>query len=197
MNDPSLHQFVVIERFAARMARWRASRSWTFRCSRDLAMAAGLATLTVLEDEQLCARAATLGDALLEGLRRRLGGLELVKEVRGKGMMLAIEFGPPQSPKPKSLKLRAAYALVEEASQGLFCQLILVPLFARHRILAQVAGHGMPVIKLLPPLVVSEADVGWIETGLDDVVGASHSLGAVWDLGRKLASHVVKARTAA
>jgi ornithine--oxo-acid transaminase len=163
----------------------------------DLAMAAGLATLTVLEDEQLCARAATLGDALLEGLRRRLEKFELVREVRGKGMMLAVEFGPPQSLKPKSLKLRAAYALMEEASPGLFCQLILVPLFARHRILAQVAGHGMPVIKLLPPLVVSEADVAWIETGLDDVVRASHSLGAVWDLGRTLASHVVKARTAA
>jgi ornithine--oxo-acid transaminase len=158
----------------------------------DLAMAAGLATLTVLEDEQLCARAAQLGDALLEGLRQRLGGFELVKEVRGKGMMLAIEFRPP-----KSLKLRAAYALLEEASPGLFCQLILVPLFARHRILAQVAGHGMPVIKLLPPLVVSQADVAWIETGLDDVVRASHSLGAVWDLGRTLASHAVKARTAA
>jgi ornithine--oxo-acid transaminase len=158
----------------------------------DLAMAAGLATLTVLEDEQLCARAVQLGDALLEGLRQRLGGFELVKEVRGKGMMLAIEFRPP-----KSLKLRAAYALLEEASPGLFCQLILVPLFARHRILAQVAGHGMPVIKLLPPLVVSEADVDWIETGLEDVVRASHSLGAVWDLGRTLASHAVKARTAA
>jgi ornithine--oxo-acid transaminase len=155
-------------------------------------MAAGLATLTVLEDEQLIARAAELGDALLEGLRRRLHGLELVKDVRGKGMMLALEFGPP-----RSLKLRAAYALMEEASPGLFCQLILVPLFARHRILAQVAGHGMPVIKLLPPLVVSQADVAWIETGLDEVVRASHSLGAVWDLGRKLASHVVKARSAA
>jgi ornithine--oxo-acid transaminase len=158
----------------------------------DLAMAAGLATLTVLEDEQLIARAAELGEALLEALRRRLHGLELVKEVRGKGMMLALEFGPP-----RSLKLRAAYALMEEAGPGLFCQLILVPLFARHRILAQVAGHGMSVIKLLPPLVVSQADVAWIETGLDDVVRACHSLGAVWDLGRTLASHVVKARTAA
>lgn len=158
----------------------------------DLAMAAGLATLAVLEDEQLVARAATLGDALIEGLRRRLGGFELVKDVRGMGMMLAIEFGPPQS-----LKLRAAYALMEEASPGLFCQLILVPLFARHRILAQVAGHGMPVIKLLPPLVVSEADVASIETGLEDVVRAAHSLGAIWDLGRTLGSHAVKARSAA
>ncbi|HEX5078952.1 MAG TPA: aspartate aminotransferase family protein, partial [Geminicoccaceae bacterium] len=163
----------------------------------DLAMAAGLATLTVLEEERLCARAATLGDALIEGLRRRLGNLELVKDVRGRGMMLAIEFGPPRGLTPKSLKLRAAYGMMEQASPGLFCQLILVPLFARHRILAQVAGHGMPVIKLLPSLVVSEADVASIETGLADVVAASHSLGAVWDLGRTLASHAVKHRSAA
>jgi ornithine--oxo-acid transaminase len=125
-------------------------------------------------------------------LRRRLCGFELVKQVRGKGLMLAIEFGPP-----KSLKLRAAYNLMEEASPGLFCQLILMPLFARHRILAQVAGHGMPVIKLLPPLVVSEADIDWIETGLEDVVRSAHTLGAVWELGRTLAGHAVKARSAA
>ena len=155
-------------------------------------MAAGLATLTVLDDEGLAGRAATLGEALLDGLRRRLAGLELVKDVRGRGMMLAIEFGAP-----KSLKLRAAYALMEEASPGLFCQLILVPLFARHRILAQVVGHGMSVIKLLPPLVVSETDLDWIESGLDDVVRSAHKLGAVWDLGRTPASHAVKARGAA
>ena len=63
---------------------------------------------------------------------------------------------------------------MEEASPGLFCQLILVPLLARHRILAQVAGHGMPVIKLLPPLVVEQADVDWTLTGLEDVVRAAH-----------------------
>ena len=47
--------------------------------------------------ERLCARAAGLGEGLIEGLRRRLGDYELVKEVRGKGMMLAIEFGPPRA----------------------------------------------------------------------------------------------------
>ena len=158
----------------------------------DLAMAAGLATLTVLEDERLIERAAGFGDQLIEGLRQRLGDYELVKAVRGKGMMLAIEFGPP-----RSLKLRAAYALMEEASPGLFCQLILVPLFARHRILAQVAGHEMPVIKLLPPLVVDKTDIDWIETGLEDVVRAAHTLGAVWEFGRTLAGHAVKARSGA
>src|SRR5512147_1794281 len=155
----------------------------------DMAMAAGLATLAVLDDEKLIERAADLGERLIADLRRRLSDFEFVKEVRGKGLMIAIEFGAP-----KSLKLRAAYAMLDKANKGLFCQLILIPLFKRHRILAQVAGHAMPVIKLLPSLVLGDADAGWIETAFEDVVGESHALGAVWDLGRTLAGHALKIR---
>jgi ornithine--oxo-acid transaminase len=158
----------------------------------DLAMAAGLATLAVFDDEQLIERAATIGEGLIADLRRRLAGFEFVKEVRGKGLMIAIEFGPP-----RSLKLKAAYAMLDKANKGLFCQLILIPLFKRHRILAQVAGHNMPVIKLLPPLVLSDADAAWIGDAFEDVVGESHALGAVWDLGRTLASHALKSRAGA
>ena len=158
----------------------------------DMAMAAGLATLAVLDDEKLIERAADLGEGLIGNLRQRFEGFEFVKDVRGKGLMIAIEFGPP-----KSLKLRAAYAMLDKANKGLFCQLILIPLFKRHRILAQVAGHAMPVIKLLPPLVLSEADVEWIASAFEDVVGESHALGAVWDLGRTLAGHALKSRAGA
>jgi ornithine--oxo-acid transaminase len=158
----------------------------------DLAMAAGLATLAVLDDEQLVERAADLGERLIADLRRRLSGFEFVKEVRGKGLMIAVEFGPP-----KSLKLRAAYAMLDKANKGLFCQLVLIPLFKRHRILAQVAGHAMPVIKLLPPLVLSDADAEWIGTAFEEVVGESHRLGGVWDLGRTLAGHALKSRAGA
>jgi ornithine--oxo-acid transaminase len=158
----------------------------------DMAMAAGLATLAVLDDEKLVERAANLGEGLIGNLRRRLDGFEFVKEVRGKGLMIAVEFGPP-----KSLKLRAAYAMLDKANKGLFCQLILIPLFKRHRILAQVAGHAMPVIKLLPPLVLSKADAEWIGTAFEDVVAESHALGAVWDLGRTLAGHALKSRAGA
>ncbi len=155
----------------------------------DLAMAAGLAGLAVLDEERLIERAADRGERLIEGLRNRLEGYEFVKQVRGKGMMIAIEFGPP-----RSLKLKAAYALMEQANKGLFCQLILVPLFQKHRILAQVAGHAMPVIKLLPPLVIDEADCTWIETAFENAVRDSHTIGAVWDLGRTLAGHALKAQ---
>jgi ornithine--oxo-acid transaminase len=158
----------------------------------DLAMAAGLATLTVLEDENLIVRAADAGARLLEGLRRRLAGYDVVKEVRGKGMMIAIEFGPPQG-----LRLKAAYALMDQASKGLFCQLILIPLLQHQRILAQVAGHELPVIKLMPPLVVSETDLDWIENGFAEVIRDSQSLGSMFDLGRTLAAHALRARAGA
>jgi ornithine--oxo-acid transaminase len=158
----------------------------------DLAMAAGLATLAVLDEEGLVERAAERGERLVAGLRHRLGGSELVKEVRGKGMMIALEFGPP-----RSLKLKAAYALMERASRGLVCQLALVPLFRRHKILAQVAGHELPVIKLLPPLVLGEDDLAWIEAAFEDVVAETESLGAFWDLGRTLAAQAMRARAGA
>jgi len=158
----------------------------------DLAMAAGLATLSVLEDERLVERAGDLGERLIADLRARLGGFEFVKEVRGRGMMIALEFGPP-----KSLKLRAAYAMLDKANKGLFCQLILIPLFKKHRMLAQVAGHAMPVIKLLPPLVIDEGDARWIGEAFEDVIAESHALGAVWDLGRTLAGHALKTRAGA
>lgn len=158
----------------------------------DMAMAAGLATLAVLDEEQLIGRAASLGERLIAELRARLAPYEFVHAVRGRGMMLAIEFGTA-----KSLKLKAAYALLDKANKGLFCQLILIPLFKQHRILAQVAGHNMPVIKFLPPLVISEADVQWIVDAVEDVVAESHRLGAIWDLGRTLAGHAMKAKAGA
>lgn len=155
----------------------------------DLAMAAGLATLAVFDEERLIEQAAERGERLIALLRATIGGSEFVREVRGKGMMIAIEFGSPSS-----LKLKAAYALVERANRGLFCQLILLPLFKRHRLLAQVAGHSMPVIKLLPSLVIDDADVAWIERAFADVLADARSVGAFWDMGRMLATQAMKAK---
>ncbi|MEA2698956.1 MAG: ornithine--oxo-acid transaminase [Myxococcales bacterium] len=156
----------------------------------NLAMAAGLATLAVLEGEGLIENAARRGDSLL----RRLGGLvgkyELLKEVRGRGLMVALEFGPP-----RSFALRAAWALLEKATKGLFCQMVTIPLFSRHRILSQVAGHDMYVIKLLPPLCLSQADEDWIVGAFDDVIADCHKVpSSVWDLATTLAGNTVKSK---
>jgi ornithine--oxo-acid transaminase len=154
----------------------------------NLAMAAALATLAALDDERLIENAARRGESLI----RRLGALvrkyELLKEVRGRGLMIALEFGAPSS-----LGLRAAWTLLEAATKGLFCQSVVIPLFRRHRILSQVAGHQMSVIKLLPPLCISAEDEDWIVGAFDDVIAECHKFpGAAWDLATTLASHALK-----
>jgi ornithine--oxo-acid transaminase len=113
--------------------------------------------------------------------------------VRGKGLMIAIEFGPP-----RSLALKAAWALLEQSRKGLFCQLISIPLLKQHRILSQVAGHGMNVIKLIPSLTLGQEDRIWIRDAFDRVIADSHRMpGAIWDLGRTLAGHKLNGRSSA
>jgi ornithine--oxo-acid transaminase len=158
----------------------------------DLAMAAGLATLEVIESERLVQRAAQTGARLLTAFEAMAERYELVRAVRGKGLMIGIEFGPP-----RSLKLKAAWSLLETVSAGLFCQLITIPLFKDHKILVQVAGHANPTIKLLPALVITESDCEWIERAFAAVIADSHRVpGAVWSLGKTLADHALKARSA-
>jgi ornithine--oxo-acid transaminase len=128
----------------------------------DLAMAAGLASLEVLEAERLIENAAARGSRLLRAFEAMAERFEFVKEVRGTGLMIGVEFGPP-----RSLKLKAAWSTLEAMNTGLFCQLITVPLFKQHKILSQVAGHASHTIKLLPPLTISEADCEWIERSFD------------------------------
>jgi ornithine--oxo-acid transaminase len=159
----------------------------------DLAMAAGLATLEVIESERLIERSAQLGERLLRSFETMSRRHELIRSVRGKGLMIGIEFGPPRSP-----RLRASWNLLETASSGLFCQLIVIPLFNEHKLLTQVAGHGNHTIKLLPSLVLSEADCGWIERSFDAVIAGAHrTTGAVWKLGKTLVGNAVRARSGA
>ena len=159
----------------------------------DLAMAAGLATLDVIESERLIENAARMGARLIAAFERMAERFELVKHVRGKGLMIGIEFGPP-----RSLKLKASWSTLEAVNKGLFCQLIIIPLFKEHKILSQVAGHDIHTIKLLPPLVISESDCEWIERAFEAVIADAHQVpGAIWSLGKTLAGHAIKARASA
>jgi len=156
----------------------------------DMAMAAGLATLDVLKQERMIENAAAKGERLLAAFRKMALGYELISDVRGKGLMIGIEFGPP-----KSLMLKATWNLLEAANSGLFGQLICIPLFKDHKLLTQVAGHGNPTIKLLPALTLSDADCDWIETSFDAVIADAHKApSAVWSLGKTLVEHAIKAR---
>ncbi len=114
-----------------------------------------------MEDEQIVANARATGDLLRIPARRARRPYELLHDVRGRGLMIGIEFG-----RPKSLKLRGRWTMLQAARKGLFAQMVVVPLLQRHRILTQVSGDHLEVIKLIPPLVVGEREVDRFVDGL-------------------------------
>ncbi|HEY1687958.1 MAG TPA: aspartate aminotransferase family protein [Solirubrobacteraceae bacterium] len=134
----------------------------------DLAAAAALATIRVLEREGLVERSRRLGELLLELTEPLVERYEVVVDVRGKGLMWAIELGAPQG-----RARRSVWQAVERAQPGLFSQLITVPLFHEHRIFCQVAGHRMNVIKALPALVVEEQEIRRFASALEDVIASA------------------------
>ena len=144
----------------------------------SFAMVAGLAALDVLDRHQLVPRAAQMGQLLLEGLCALVPRFEFLKEVRGRGLMVGIEFGAP-----RSLGLKAAWALTHKLDKSLFPQAALIPLLDQHHIITQVAGHHIDVIKLIPPLVISAEDVQWFLTAFEDVLVQMHKFpGPAWDV---------------
>jgi ornithine--oxo-acid transaminase len=135
----------------------------------DLAMVAGLATLRELASEDLVAHSAQLGELLLERTRGFVDRFEVVRDVRGLGLMWAIEFEEP----PGGSR---TWKLLERIQPGLFAQLVIVPLFREHRVLSQVAGHGLNVLKAIPPLVVTEEDVDWFVGALEETISSAEKM---------------------
>jgi ornithine--oxo-acid transaminase len=129
----------------------------------DVAMAAGLATIAELERLDLVAASERLGRALLERTQPLVERFEVVSDVRALGLMWAVQFAEPRGGS-------RAWRWIDQLQPGLFAQFVVGPLFRRHRILSQVAGHSLNVVKGLPPLVVTESDIDWFATALEDAV---------------------------
>lgn len=156
----------------------------------DLAAAAALATLRVLDDEGLIERAQRLGALLLELTRPLVDRYEVVQDVRGLGLIWAIEFGPPSGRAGRTL-----WETVERRQAGLFSQLITVPLFHEHRILCQVAGHRMNTIKALPALVVEEQEIRRFAAALEQTIAAAERYpAALLRFGTRMGLRAARAR---
>jgi acetylornithine/succinyldiaminopimelate/putrescine aminotransferase len=158
-----------------------------------LAMAVGLASLHVIETENLAGRADALGAMLGDGLRAMVPRFEFLHDVRQRGLMIGIELGPP-----KSLVLRGAWTMARALDKNLMPQAVTMPLLDDHRILTQVAGYGQDVIKLIPPLVISEEDVRWFIESFEQVMVRLHQFpGPAWEVIRKVGKHALSNRRSA
>jgi ornithine--oxo-acid transaminase len=147
-----------------------------------LAMTAGLAALAVLDGEGLTDNAARTGAALQAALTNLAERYDVLADVRGRGLMIGLEFD-----KPSSLRARTSWNMLQKARVGLFAQMVVVALFQRHRILTQISSDHMEVINLIPPLMIGDTEVKLFTEAFGEVMeDASKGSGLMWEFGRTL-----------
>lgn len=151
------------------------------------AMAVGLATLSVIEQDKITENARRVGDLLRDRLAALLERYELLADVRGRGLMIGLQFG-----RPSGLRLRATWMALQTARVGLFAQMVVAGLFHRHHILTQVSGDRLEVIKLIPPLTITEHEVDLFVDAFTDVMDEAHrGSGLMLEFGRTLIKQAV------
>jgi ornithine--oxo-acid transaminase len=161
--------------------------STTFK-GNQLAMVAGLATLSVFDDERIVEHASAMGDVWRARLEELATRHEFLHEVRGRGQMIGVVFGPPSTP-----ALKRRWRMVEATRTAMFSQTLVVPLFQRYGILTQVAADNMNVIKLLPPLIAAEAEIDQFVNALDELLTDSEKkVGWLVSFGLTLAKGVLR-----
>ena len=157
-----------------------------------LSMAAGLAALRIIERDRLVEHAARVGAVLLDGLRELQRRYEMIKEVRASGLMIGIELGAPST-----RGARLNWRLIHMASEGLFPQLIVIPLHRDHRVITMAAGKN-DVIKLLPPLTLSDGEAEIFLAALDAVLADCHGAARKnWAVVRDIATATLRRRARA
>ncbi len=152
----------------------------------SLSMRAGLATLDVLEGERLGECAAQMGMDLQRQLADALSGYEMVKEVRGQGLLRGIEFTPP-----RSFSLRAPFEAFARIHPAMFGQILVMRLFRDHGILTQICGNDFMVLKVAPPLVVIPRQIAEFVSAIRDVVELAHHSGSFWSEALGLARRAI------
>jgi ornithine--oxo-acid transaminase len=144
----------------------------------SLSMRAGLATLDVLQDEQLGERALHLGEAFRAKLRRELAAFDMVNEVRGMGLLNGIEFVPP-----KKLAFRTLYEAFNKIHPAMFGQIVVMRMFREKGILTQICGNNFMVLKAAPPLTVTAGQLDEFVEAIRDVVEMAQTSPTFWTEG--------------
>jgi 4-aminobutyrate aminotransferase len=110
-----------------------------------VACAAALATLDVIEEEGLVANAAARGTQMIDGLRKIAAGRAGIGDVRGLGLMLALEFVQPGAGDGRVPDAAAVKRVIAEAN--------------KRKLLLLSAGSYAQVIRIIPPLVTTAAEI--------------------------------------
>ena len=147
------------------------------------AAVAGLATLEVIYEENLSARAAELGEYLMTGLRRLQARYPIIRDVRGRGLLVGIEFEQPA----KGVLAKVAGA-VNKLSNEYMGAMVAGVLLNQHRVITAYTLNNPNVVRLEPPLVVTKEQIDVILNALEETFEKNKSL-----LGFSLTSEIGRA----
>lgn len=133
------------------------------------ACAVGLATLEVLCEEGLVDRAAASGAYLSERLRALQRRQPLIAGVRGRGLMVGIEFAPAL----RGLANVVTAGLINRLARSYFASFMSIELMRRHRIITAAALNDANVLRVEPPLTIEQQDLDDFVAALDETLQAS------------------------
>lgn len=135
------------------------------------AAAAGIATLEVLYEENLPARAAELGDYLITGLRSLQERYPIIREVRGRGLLVGIEFEQPA----KGVLSKLAGA-VNKLSAEYLGAMVAGVLLNQYRIITAFTLNNPNVVRLEPSLLVTKEQIDTVLQALEETFEKNRSL---------------------
>jgi len=153
-----------------------------------LAMACGLGSLHIIDSEELTENAEQMGHYMQEKLKAMVPRYDFLKEVRGKGLIIGIEFK-----KPSSSTLKPVWKMAHAGPQTLFPQAVIMPLIEQHHILTQVAAHNVDIIKILPPLTINKQDADWFLDAFEQTMDKVHTpTGPLCSLAKHFATFKIR-----
>jgi acetylornithine/succinyldiaminopimelate/putrescine aminotransferase len=125
--------------------------------------------LNIIYDEGLMENAAAQGNYLIAKLNELKAKYPtLIKDVRGRGLMIGVEFADISNTMP--FGLRHMVALLDDKLKGSICGFVGALLLAQHNVLVAFTEYNRNVIRLEPPLIVEQAHVDQFITALDDIL---------------------------
>ncbi len=151
-----------------------------------LAMRVALAVLDTLVNEKLAESSTRLGHYLRRQLEEQLGTFEMVADIRGEGLFTGIAFRAPQK-----LSLRVPFEAFTRIHPAMFGQVLVMRLFRDHHVLTQICGNNFMVLKMAPPLVITEPQIDECVSALRDVLSVAHSSPMFWSEALGLARRAV------
>lgn len=131
-----------------------------------LACAAGIAAINLLMEKKLQDNAKQMGDYLISGLEMLKKRYNIIKDIRGRGLMVGIEFETTE----KSIINKVTMGAVNRFYSEYTGAMVSGELLNNHQIITAYTLNNPNVIRLEPPLVISKEDIDKVLNALEDIL---------------------------